>query len=211
MAALRLKHTRFKVLIVISILMAFSIPASYSQASDKTDSTTCSKFLPDYVKLQYAGGIGFLSAGVGYTFVDHRIDISLFYGYVPSWFTIDDLHSISLQFTAKLIRIKASDKVEILPLNIGWYLHHTFGNEYWVKLPDNYPSHYYWWSPGRNAGIFLGGEIKTKLLANRTPASGIAFYVRMGTRGLYVASKIGNSSIPLSDIIELGFGVAFYR
>jgi len=161
--------------------------------------------------LQYAGGIGFLSAGVGYTFVDHRIDVSAFYGYVPTWFTVDDLHSVSLQFTAKLIRIKASESIEILPLNIGWYLHHTFGNEYWVKLPDNYPDEYYWWSPGRNAGIFIGGEIKTKLLANKTPASGMAFYVRAGTRGLYLSSKVGNSSIPITDIIELGFGVALYR
>ena len=211
MATLKLKHMRFKVLIAIGIMMAFSMTASYGQESNKTDSSGYSKFLPDYVKLQYAGGIGFLSAGVGYTFVDHRIDISLFYGYVPSWFTVDDLHSISLQFTAKLIRIKVSEKVEILPLNIGWYLHHTFGNEYWVKLPDNYPKNYYWWSPGQNAGIFLGGEIKTKFLANKTPASGVAFYARIGTRGLYLASKIGNSSIPIKDIIELGFGIAIYR
>ena len=211
MTTLRLKHTRFKILMVISILMVFSMTASYGQESKKTDSSSYSKFLPDYVKLQYAGGIGFLSAGIGYTFIDHRIDISLFYGYVPTWFTIDDLHSISLQFTAKLIRIKVSAKVKILPLNIGWYLHHTFGNEYWVRLPDYYPKNNYWWSPGRNAGIFIGGEIKTKLLANKIPGSGTAFYVRVGTRGLYLSSIAGNSSIPLSDIIELGFGVAIYR
>ncbi|MCF6341797.1 MAG: hypothetical protein L3J31_03205 [Bacteroidales bacterium] len=206
-----MKHTRFKVLIAIGIMMAFSIKASYSQESHKTDSCGFSKFLPDYVKLQYAGGIGFLSAGIGYTFADHKIDVSLFYGYVPTWFTVDDLHSISLQFTAKLIRIKVSEKVEIIPLNIGFYFHHTFGNEYWVRLPDYYPRKYYWWSPGRNTGLFLGWEIKTKLLANKTPASGIAFYTRVGTRGLYVASKFSNSSIPMSDIIELGFGIAIYR
>lgn len=211
MTILKLKHMRFKVLFILAFTVVFSISASYAQESNKTDSSDFKKFLPDYVKLQYAGGIGFLSAGFGYTFVDHRIDVSLFYGYVPTWFTVDDLHSISLQFTAKLIRIKVSEKVEILPLNIGFYFHHTFGNEYWVRLPDNYPRKYYWWSPGRNTGLFLGGEIKTKLLANKTPASGIAFYARIGTRGLYVASKAGNSSIPISDIIELGFGIAIYR
>lgn len=211
MTILKLKHMSFKVLFIIVLAMLLITSATYGQESNKIDSVSYSKFLPDYVKLQYAGGIGFLSAGVGYTFVDHRLDVSLFYGYVPTWFTVDDLHSISLQFTAKLIRIKASKNIEILPLNFGWYLHHTFGNEYWVKLPDNYPKDYYWWSPGRNAGVFIGGEIKTKLLSNKTPASGTAFYVRAGTRGLYVASKVGNSSIPISDIIELGFGIAIYR
>jgi len=201
----------FKVLLIIALAVVLSMPRTYAQDSNRVDSVSYSKFLPNYVKLQYAGGIGFLSAGVGYTFIDHRLDVSLFYGYVPTWFTVDDLHSVSLQFTAKLIRIKVSENIELLPLNIGWYLHHTFGSEYWVKLPDNYPKEYYWWSPGRNAGVFLGGEIKTKFLGNKTPASGIAFYVRVGTRGLYLASKIGNSSIPVSDIIELGFGVALYR
>jgi len=191
--------------------MLFSIPISNAQVSANNDTIQKYRFLPDYVKLQYAGGIGFISTGIGYSFIDYRIDVSFFYGYIPKLFTIDDLHSVSLQFTVKLIRIKTKRDIEILPLNIGWYLHHTFGNEYWVILPDNYPKDYYWWSPGRNAGIFLGGEIKTKLLADKTPASGLAFYVRVGTRGLYLSSKAGNSSIPLTDIIELGFGIAFYR
>jgi len=167
--------------------------------------------LPDYVKLQYAGGIGFLSAGIGYTFVHQRIDASFFYGYVPKGISIDDLHSVSLQFTAKLIRIRLSENYQLLPLNFGWFLHHTFGSEYWIKLPSHYPPEYYWWSPGRNAGVFVGAELKTKWLASKIPASGLAIYTRLGTRGLYLASKVGNSSIPITDIIELGFGIALYR
>jgi len=205
---------RFKQLYILIVVLTLSVSSLSAQGNNivkPKDTTTWNKFIPDYVKLQYAGGIGFLSAGVGYTFFKQHLDVSLFYGYVPKWFTVDDLHSISLQFTAKLFRIKASKNIEILPLNIGWYIHHTFGSEFWVKLPDNYPDGYYWWSPGRNAGVFIGGEIKTKLLANKTPASGLAFYARAGSRGLYLASKVGNKSIPLTDIIELGFGVALYR
>ena len=211
MAILKLRHMSFKILPIIVFTMFLAMHSGFAQEKKSIDSTRYGKFLPDYAKLQYAGGIGFMSAGLGYTFVDHRIDVSFFYGYVPEWFTVDDLHSVSLQFTAKLIRIKTKKNIEILPLNIGWYLHHTFGNEFWVKLPDNYPKDYYWWSPGRNAGVFLGGEIKTKILANKTPASGLAFYTRIGTRGLYLASKFGNSSIPVKDIVELGFGIALYR
>ncbi|MDA3952721.1 MAG: hypothetical protein PF485_03675 [Bacteroidales bacterium] len=201
----------FKVLLISAFTLLCAISASYSQVSHKVDSSGIKKILPDYVKLQFAGGIGFLSSGIGYTFFDHKLDVSFFYGYVPKYFTADDLHSISLQLTAKLFRFKVFKNTEILPLNIGWFAHHTFGNEFWVTLPDNYPDDYYWWSPGRNAGVFIGGEIKTKLLAHKTPASGTAFYARIGTRGLYLASKFENSSIPISDIIELGFGVAVYR
>lgn len=199
-------------LLVISILISISfLSSSYSQNIEKTHSFKYNILLPDYVKLQFAGGIGVVSPGIGYTFFNHKLDISLFYGYIPEYFTADDLHSVSLQFTLKFLNFKVSDNIEILPLNFGMFTHHTFGNEFWVKLPDNYPEGYYWWSPGINTGMFIGGEIKTKLLANKTPASGLAFYVRVGSRGLYVASKFGNSTIPMKDIIELGFGVAFYR
>jgi hypothetical protein len=211
MTIFRLRHILSRWLAVFAVI-AFSLQLSFAQASSDSNETVKQyRFLPDYVKLQYAGGIGFLSAGVGYSFFDYRLDVSFFYGYTPVWFTVDDLHSISLQFTAKFIRIKTNRNIEILPLNFGWYIHHTFGKEYWVVLPNNYPKGYYWWPPGINAGVFLGGEIKTKLLANQTPASGLAFYVRVGTRVLYLSSKVGNSSIPVTDIIELGFGVAFYR
>jgi len=200
-----------KKIIALFIAMLFASTSVVGQDSTKVSTFTYKSLLPDYAKLQFAGGIGFVSAGFGYTFFKDRLDLTMFYGYVPEKYSIDDLHSISLQATFKFIRIKTKYNIEILPLNFGWFAHHTFGSEYWISLPDHYPSEYYWWSPGRNAGVFIGGEIKTKLLASKIPGSGTAFYVRLGTRGLYVASKFGNSSIPITDIMELGFGIAIYR
>jgi len=201
----------FRVLIISFFILIYSTSVSFSQINEKTDIFKYKNLLPDYMKIQFAGGIGFLSLGVGYTFFKQKLEVSYFYGYVPRFVSIYDLHSVSLQFTAKLLRLKLNKSIEVMPLNFGWFMHHTFGNEYWIKLPSNYPDEYYWWSPGRNAGVFLGGEIKTKLFSNKTPASGTAFYIRIGSRGLYIASKFGNSSVPISDIIELGFGVAVYR
>jgi len=193
--------------ILLIFLLSFSL---YGHALN-SDSRSYKKYIPDYVKLQFAGGIGFLSVGVGYTFFKDKLDVSLFYGYVPEYFTTDDLHSVSLQLTSKLFKYKLSKNIEVLPLNLGMFAHHTFGSEFWVRLTDKYPKGYYWWYPAINAGFFLGAEVKTKLFANKTPASGTAFYIRIGTRGLYLASKINNSTIPVKDIVELGFGVAVYR
>ncbi len=205
------KQWHSKIAFIVLLVHLFNPVDTYGQYSKKTDSAKYVRFLPDYVKLQFAGGIGLLSIGVGYSFFKEKLEISYFYGYVPKAVSIDDLHSVSLQVTAKFFRFKANKNIEIVPLNVGWFIHHTFGNEYWITLPSHYPAEYYWWSPGRNAGIFLGGEIKTKLLSNKTPASGTAFYARVGSRGLYLTSKFGNSAIPFRDIVEFGFGVAFYR
>ncbi len=195
----------------LHIILFVFLFTELSFANTTHKDTSLMRFAPDYIKLQFAGGIGFISPGVGYSFFNSKLDISLFYSYIPYKFTVDDLHSISLQLTGKLLKYKLNDNIQILPLNIGFFTHHTFGSEYWVRLPDNYPKGYYWWYPGINAGVFLGGEIKTKLLSSKTPASGTAFYVRMGTRGLYVTSKAGNSSVPFRDILEFGFGIAIYR
>lgn len=206
-----MKQFHFKIIRIILLILLVNGVDVFSQISQNSDSAKYKRYLPDYVKLQFAGGIGLISLGVGYSFLKHKLDVSYFYGYVPKFVSTDDLHSVSLQITAKLLRYKVSKTVEILPLNFGWFIHHTFGSEYWIKLPSNYPEKYYWWSPGRNSGVFLGGEIRTRFLSNKTPASGTAFYIRAGSRGLYIASKFGNSSIPFSDIIEFGFGVAVYR
>ena len=211
MRILKFRHIIFKLGLVLAFAFFLNQLQSIAQDNTPKDTSRCSMLIPDYIKLQYAGGIGFMSAGVGYTFFKERLDVTMFYGYVPKTFGITDLQSISLQLTVKLLKYKINDNIEILPLNFGWYAHHTFGSEFWVTLPDKYSKGYYWWSPGRNAGIFIGGELKTKLLANESPASGTAFYFRIGSRGLYIASKAGNSTIPLTDIIELGFGVAIYR
>lgn len=206
-----MKQLNFKIVGIIILLMLVTGVETFSQVPQNSDSTRYKKFLPDYVKMQFAGGIGFVSMGVGYTFFNQKLEVSYFYGYVPESVSTDDLHSVSLQLTAKLLRYKINPNIELMPLNFGWFIHHTFGSEYWIKLPDHYPAEYYWWSPGRNSGVFIGGEVKTKLLSNKTPASGTAFYVRAGSRGLYIASKFGNATIPLNDIIEFGFGVAVYR
>ena len=212
MRRLKFRHTTFRLGFILAIVFLLIQNNSVAQENNQKDTASkCSILLPDYMKLQYAGGIGFMSIGVGYTFFNNRLDATMFYGYVPKTFGVTDLHSISLQLTMKLLSYKINDDIEILPLNFGWYAHHTFGSEFWISLPDKYSKGYYWWSPGRNAGIFIGGEIKTKLFASDTPASGTAFYFRIGSRGLYIASKAGNSTIPLNDIVELGFGVAIYR
>jgi hypothetical protein len=211
MIQLQWKPIRFSAVFLLLSMLLFASTSVSAQEMKQEEKSKLHNLIPDYVKLQYAGGIGFMSAGVGYTFFKQRLDVSMFYGYVPKAFSIDDLHSISLQLTAKLLHIKLNDKLELLPLNFGWYAHHTFGNDFWVRLPDKYAKDYYWWSPGRNAGVFIGAELKTKLLASKSPASGTAFYVRIGSRGLYIASKAGNKTIPFTDILEFGFGVAIYR
>jgi len=168
------------------------------------------KYRPNHIKVQYAGGTAFLSAGVGYSLFNDHLDISGFYGYVPKSVSIDDLHNFTLQFTAKTLHYNINKKIEVLPLNVGFILHHTFGHKYWVKLPKHYPHGYYWWTPGRNIGFFFGGEARIKIENNKYIKK-VGAYYGLGTGLLYIASSVTNSSIDVTDLLKLGIGIVIYR
>ena len=91
------KQWHFKIALIVLLVHLFNPVDTYGQYSQKTDSAKDVRFLPDYVKLQFAGGIGLLSIGVGYSFFKEKLEVSYFYGYVPKAVSIDDLHSVSLQ------------------------------------------------------------------------------------------------------------------
>lgn len=205
------KLNRNKRFVVLALLFLFPVFVSADTIPKKEDNKLLYTILPDYYKLQYAGGIGFLSAGIGYGFLKERIEISYFYGYVPEWFSENNLHSVSIQLTGKPFKLNTNDKTEYYPLNIGLFLHHTFGSEYYIILPDHYPDDYYWWGSGRAGGLFIEGQFKYTFNTSRNMFSKIGIYYRIVTRGIYVTSKYSNSSIPLEDIFSLGLGIVIYK
>lgn len=206
------KHIkRIKRSIVVAFTMLGVLTLGTLNSSGKEPKTEWLKILyPDHYKVQFAGGIGFLSGGLGYDFFNNRVDISYFYGYVPEWFSEEDLHSVSLQLSGKPFRIDINSKFDYYPLNIGIFIHHTFGEEYYLTLPDHYPEDYYWWYPGRTGGLFIEGQLNYQYKDPGRVFSEIGFYYRIVTRGVYLTSKVSNSSIPLEDIFSLGLGIVIY-
>lgn len=204
-----LRQSIYKSLAIVFFF--FLLNTANAQILNRLDSIDYKRFLPDYTKVQYAGGTGFLSAGAGYEFWDQYLDISLAYGYVPKYFTPEPLHSFCLQLSSKLLRIKEFRHTELISLNMAVFAHYTIGDDYWIRPPSKYPDDYYWWRPGRSMGMNLSLEVKTSLLGKSKHIKGTSLYFQAGTRGLYLVSKFGNSSVPLKDIIELGLGLKFYR
>lgn len=182
-----------------------------SQILHISDSSESKRFLPEYKKVQYAGGTGFLSAGFGYSFLNQHVDVSLLYGAVPKFISTDVQHIIGLQVSGNLLKYQIKNRFELYPLNIGISVHHHFGSEFWTKLPSHYPNKYYWWSPGVSSGLFWDIGLKTKVFKNSNPGSGTNFYLHLETRGLSLASKYGNSSLPLREVIDFGIGIKVYR
>ncbi|MEI9808825.1 MAG: hypothetical protein WDO16_13705 [Bacteroidota bacterium] len=61
--------------------------------------TGFARLIPQHIKLQFAGSIGFLSAGFGYESPNKRFQGDFFYGYVPESVGGVTIHSVTAKLT----------------------------------------------------------------------------------------------------------------
>jgi hypothetical protein len=166
-------------------------------------------YVPDFAVAQYAGSIGFLSAGAGYDIFKGKGHIDLLVGYVPQFTGSKSLETLTLKFTAAPLKISVNQHVTVYPLTTGIYFCYTPGKEFSSDLPSWYPEGYYWWSEAIRANIFLGGKIK--IASSRFKAgSFISPYYEVGTNEIKLVSYAQNaSSLSFWKILHAGIGVRY--
>ncbi len=174
-----------------------------------------SKLIPDYSKLQYAGGMGMLSVGVGWDYGKNRQwETDVFMGFVPR-FTGKHGHAT---FTVKenyypweigLSPIRNTTAWTLEPLSLSLYVNKIFGNgEFWTKQPDKYPDKYYVLATNLRFNLAVGQRIN---LAVRHPhfAHTVSVFYEVGTNDLYLICAIQNKTLKLHDIFSLSLGLKF--
>lgn len=162
---------------------------------------------PDYVVLQHAGSIGYMSIGGGYElFKNDRGSLEFDYGYVPKN-RGGTLHIATTKFAYRPFRIKIKDKVSIFPLNPGVFFSYHFGKQFGLGFDrDQYGKSYYGWSTALRGHISVSNEIKLHT-GNK---NSVSIYSEFNTNDLSLVSMFyKNNSQWLSpeDIVKLGVGV----
>lgn len=171
------------------------------QVKEKTN------YLPDYIKLQFAGNIGFLSGGIGYQFFNQALYIEVLYGHVPKSISKSDkIRTISLKNTVPLYWLNKG-ATSISPI-AGFTISMESGNVSFIQLPDIYPKGYY--SPnGIYSTVYLGAMVHQDFNSKRFPR-GLDFYMELGTVDAYLWYKLNERSVPLRDILSSSIGINFY-
>lgn len=182
----------------------------FAQSSEINSSSKFSRFIPVQAKLQFAGNIGFFSAGAGYQYMKDKIDLDLIYGYVPEIYG-GHLHTFTIKNTwtpFKSIKIDAKTEADLF--TIGIPLSYTFGKNYFFLPPkDQYPKRYYDYSSALRIGIFGGGRIKYAFGSDKLITES-AFYYELGTYDLMVHNYIFNiGKMKFTDLFSLGLGMQF--
>lgn len=162
---------------------------------------------PDHIKIQYAGGTGFIAVGVGYTNKKQKLEADLYYGYLPESIGGVRIHSISGKFTWIPIRSVSIKKYQVEPLTTGLVVNYSFGKQYFSFDPSNYPYRYYSFPTAIHSALFLGSRIGFNFPAN-TFVRRLSLYYEILSYDREIISFTSNTkSLQLGDIVTLSLGI----
>lgn len=163
------------------------------------------KIKPDHIKLQYAGNIGILSTGIGYSFFNNKLQSDLLYGHIPEFIGGANIHTISNKNTFKLIKFPFINKISVTN-SIGFSINYSSTNNTFLKLPNHYPENYYQqnalsFNPLFSISFSYNNHYYNNVL-NR-----IQLYFEFSTIDKYIWYYIKTSAINFFDIWSLGMGL----
>lgn len=191
------KHP-FKISLMLILLL--SGQGTFAQRSFKQ------RITPRHVGIQYAGSIGYMSAGFGYD-LSKKTELSFHYGYVPE-VKGGELHIAAVKFEYKPFRIPLGKGLVMHPINPVVFASYTFANGFSLGFDsDQYPKGYYFWSPALREHLGFSSELE--IMGDKSSRiKSISLYTEANTNDLYMVSWYENrTTTPFYKIFKLGFGV----
>ena len=164
-------------------------------------------FKPDHLKVQYAGGAGFVAIGAGYSNKNKKLEADLYYGYLPENIGGVTIHSLSAKFIWIPIRPIKSKKLWLEPFMTGIVANYSFGKQYFTFDPPNYPYRYYSFPTSIHAALFLGS--RAGVISSSQPfINRLSFYYELLGFDRDLISLLSNpKSLHVHDVITLSLGV----
>lgn len=166
--------------------------------------------IPTFTKLQYAGGMGLINLGFGWSYgKKDQWETDVFFGFIPRYSS----DKCKITFTLKQNFIPwektLNNRFSFEPLTCGIYFNTVFSDEFWTKEPDRYPKGYYGFSTRIRTHIFVGQRLKFNIPSKRRLfARSITAFYEISTCDLYVVSAFTNH-LQLNDFLRLSFGLKF--
>lgn len=164
--------------------------------------------IPTHTKLQFAGSMGLLSAGIGWDYGKHnQWETDVLVGYIPRYSS-----RAKATFTIKQNympwNVSLGKDFSIEPLACGIYLNTVLDNDFWVKEPDRYPKGYYNFSSKIRSNIYLGQRFTYNLPQEKQHfGKAVTFFYEISTSDLYIISAFGNDYLKPNNYLHLSLGV----
>lgn len=161
-------------------------------------------YKPDYLKIQHAGNIGFMSLGFGYGWWREVAQTDILYGYVPEHKGEATIHTFTIKNTFRLYQFNIKQKYNISPI-LGFSVSLEPGQNSYLRVPGKYPEGYYS-TNSIYACLNLGFKSKFKFDEKRFFSS-IEPFVEVNTLADYLFYNIIAQEDWEDDILSLALGV----
>lgn len=172
---------------------------------------------PDFIRIQYAGSVGLINAGIGWK--HNKWETDVMFGYIPRYHTEHRKATFTIResyvpFTCWLAGNESSGKgvYSFHPLSCGMFINSVLSSDFWAKEPSRYPNggDYYRFSSKIRFHVFVGQRYTYHIPRHRRfLAKSVSCVWELSTCDLYLISKITNERLPIEDILSLSLGLKF--
>lgn len=167
--------------------------------------------IPTHVKGQYAGGMGIASVGAGWDYGRKcRWETDLMVGLLPRGYTTSAAHLVfTLRQNYIPWSIRTLPRLDIEPFTCGLYMTLIAGQDFWVRVPDRYPTSDYYCTTSRLRIHAYVGQRVTWHVRRASLLRAITLYYELSINDLDLISKVGNRTLGMDDICYFSLGVKF--
>lgn len=186
------------------VLMAlFTASQTLAQEVDSTGGRRW--YAPDFAHIQYAGNIGFISGGVGFSSRLRNYQLALLYGYVPKAVANVRIHTLTARNTFPILRYPLKNSQTLIPY-VGLGLSFEVGGNAFFLMPSHYPESYYDYPKNMRVLAYGGAKVQQIFQEDWHGLRGVEFFAEAGTIDLYVWYKAMSREITLSQVFSLAVG-----
>jgi hypothetical protein len=216
-----MKQLSFRILVcvvaLLSVLSAgaevlesdtLSLSSAYEQRVERYRKSW-NYLIPRYAKVQYAGGMGLFSVGMGWDYGKNgKWETDLLFGIIPKYSSKNAKVTMTIKENYTPWSVSLGKGWAFQPLETGIYLNTVFSNKFWTHEPSRYPRNYYGFSTRIRGYLFVGQRWQYKFpnSAHKFAQSISAFY-ELSTCDFLVVTAVQNSYLKPTDYLRLSFGV----
>ncbi len=150
---------------------------------------------------QYAGSIGFVSIGAGFTNKRQSLQYEGMYGHVPQKYG-GPTDKLSFKFSWYPFSVQLTQRVAWKIVNPGIFATKNFGKRFpLIPSGSKYPSGYYWWSPGIRFHLSLSSAVTIGL--SKKNSKKLLLYFETNTNERYLTTYFSGSNTKEMSFLEL--------
>lgn len=166
--------------------------------------------MPTYTKLQYAGGMGLMNFGFGWSYgKNDQWETDVFLGFIPRYSSDKSKITFTLKQNFIPWQKTLNKTLTFEPLACAIYFNTVFSDEFWTQEPDRYPNGYYGFSTRVRTHISVGQRLRFTIPdKNRFFSRSITAFYEISSCDFYIANAFTNH-LGLDDYLRLSFGIKF--